>query len=375
MTSRHEIWLTEDTGRRLKLLDGILGLTATRTTNRIGGFALSLPVTFDTSLIDVDRMIQVWRAPPGKNLKLWRAYFIRQWRFETMADSRHAFIIGGPDVLDLMRRRIVASYAGSAQASKLDFADDMMKEVVSESIVDGTNPAPAAGTRVWTNLSVQADAGAGPLIGKAFAWGQLLRLDGSGVLPGLARVAKIAGQEIFFDIVPNAVDGDSITFEFQTYADQPGRDMTSLGVVFDEEYGNLKEPFLEFDYTEEENYIYAGGQGVGYARNVQQISDSARYLASIWNRCEAFADARNQTSDTGVTTTGRNLLQDGQPKIRFGGLPVATARTRFGIDWDFGYKVTARYAGYEQAIIIRSVTIILDDQGRETINARFDDEV
>jgi hypothetical protein len=136
----------------------------------------------------------------------------------------------------------------------------------------------------------------------------------------------------------------------------------------------MREPSLEYDYSKEENYIYAAGQGEGTARNVQQVSDSDRYLLSIWNRCEGFADARNQTADNGVREAGRAALETGRPRIRFAATPVDTAGTRFGIDWDFGYKVRSRYKNVEFDTIIRAVTISLDGNRRETIQARLDFE-
>jgi hypothetical protein len=278
------------------------------------------------------------------------------------------------DPLYLMFRRIIAAYAGQTQSSKADYADDLMKEIVREAILDTAEPTPDAGTRAWANLSIQADASAGPIISKAFAWRRLLALDASGVLPDLSRMAKEAGTEVFFDIVPDSITSKQITFQFRTYTGQPGRDV-SADVVFAEDYGNLKEPFLEFDYTEEENYIYAGGQGAGPARNLQQVYDSARYGISIWNRNEGFADARNQTTDDGVREAGRNRLEDGAPVIRFGGAPQDTAQTRFGKDWDFGDKVTGRYQGFELPTIVRAAVITVDENKQEKIDARFDNRV
>jgi hypothetical protein len=369
----YEIYLTTDTGLRIALLDNILDLTAARAVNAIGGFSLDLPSSFDTRLIVPDRQVQVWRAPEGGRLSLWRSYFIRKWRFQTRG-SEQSLTISGPDVNDLLRRRIVARYAGSAEAAITDAADDMMKTVVTNAIADGTNPAPDAGTRIWSDLSVAGDLSDGPSLTKAFAWSTLLTSNGGGVLPSIAKAAKQAGTEVFFDIVPDSISSTSISFEFRTYTGQPGADRTSLGAVFDQERGNLEDPFLEYDYSEEVTYVYAGGQGEGEARNIQQVYDTTRYSASAWNRCEVFADARIQTTDNGVREAGRVALQEGRPRRRFGGTPVDTSGFRFGRDWNYGDKVRARYRGLEFDAIVRAVTISLDGDGRETIQARLDYE-
>jgi len=368
----YEIWLTSDAGARLAQLDNITGLTASRLVDGLGWLDMGVPASFDDSLLARDRQIQVWRQPTGGKLGLWRVYFLRRWRFRTEG-ARQIVRLEGPDTNDLLRRRIVAAFAGSAQASQTDFADDMMKAVVTQAIADGVAPTPTAGTRVWSNLSIAADVSAGPTITKSFPFEYLLTTSSNGVLPQLARASREAGTEVFFDIVPNVVSSNSITFQFQTSTGQPGQDV-SASVIFDQQNGNLKEPELDEDYSEEENYIYAGGQGEGADRNIQQVSDSTRYGASIWNRCEGFADARNQTTDNGVREAGRAKLEEGRGRIRFSGQPVDTEGTRFGVHWDFGYQVQARYRNRQFNCIIRAVTILLDESGRETIQARLDFE-
>jgi hypothetical protein len=377
--ARYELWLTDDTGLRItdrrgrSYLKSFLNLTASRAVNAIGRFTLEVPAGFDDNLLKPDRMIQVWRAPTGGRLGLWRVYFLRRWIFETRG-GEESVILSGPDTNDLLRRRIVAAYAASAQADKTDLADDMMKEIVTEAIADGVAPTPDAGSRVWSDLSIAGDLGDGPTITKGFSFDPLLTASGQGVLPALAKAARVAGTEVFFDIVPNVVSGSSITFQFRTYTGQPGQDVTGQGVLFDQQRGNMRNPRLEYDYTEEENYIYAAGQGVTDTRNVQQVYDSARDLASQWNRCEGHADARNQTADNGVREAGRAALEDGRPRIRFQAEPVDTTGTRFGRDWDFGYKVRSRYRNVEFDTIIRAVTISVDGNGTEDVRARLEHE-
>ena len=366
----YELWLTTDQGARIAQLTTITRLTASRAVNKVGWLSLGIPLSFDINSISLDRLIQVWRQPTGGAMSLWQVYLLRKWIFETRG-GQEVLTLEGPDIKDLLRRRIVAAYAASAQASKTDFADDMMKEVVTQSIADGVAPTPTAGTRVWTNLSIQADAGAGPTITKAFPFDKLMTGSGSGVLPTLAQAAREAGTEVFFDIVPNVVTGSSITFQFQTKIGQPGQDVTDR-LIFDQQRGNMRDPKLEYDYSEEENYIYGTGQGEAAARNIQQVYDSARYGASIWNRCEGFADARNQTADNGVIAAARAALEQGRPRIRFTATPVDTAGTRFGTDWNFGDKVRARYKNVEFDSIIRAVTLSVDGSGKETIQAALE---
>jgi len=379
MGANYEFWLTDDYGRRTTnqrgetVVDNVLWGTFTRIVNEIGSFRLALPPSFDTSILRIDNMLQFWRAPQGGRLGLWRPYFIRKWRWETTGSAEH-LIISGPDVNDLLRRRIVAAYSGETQATKDDYADDMMKEVVTESMADGVDPTPDAGTRVWADLSVAPDLGDGPSLGKSFAFDPLLTKSGGGVLAQIADAAREAGTEVFFDIVPKTISSTAITFEFRTYTGQPGMDVSDR-VVFDQERGNLEDPYLEYDATDEANYIYACGGGQEADRIVEQVYRADRYNLSQWNRCEASTQAQSQGTDTdAIREAGRSRLADGRPVWRVGGKPLDTLITRFGIDWDFGYTVRQRYRKTEFDAIVRSVVIDLSSAGTESIQARMDNE-
>lgn len=362
----YEIWLTDDRGRRLAIIDYALGLECSRSTDKMGWFSLRVPPSIQRQFIDParpDRMIQVWR-----NGSLWRPYFVRKFTFKT-SERGDSVLIEGPDVKDLLRRRIVAAYSGATQASKTDYADDMMKEIVTEAIADSALPVPAAGTRVWANLSIAADLSDGPVLTKEFSLDPLFTSSGAGILAKLQQAAREAGTEVWFDVVPNAVTGSSLTLQFRTYTGQPGMDVSDR-VVFDQEYGNLTNPELTYNYSEEQNYIYAAGKGEGPARDIQQVYDSTRYNQSIWGRCEGTIDARNQDGD-GVRESGRDALEEGRPSIIFSGQAVDTPRARFGRDWDVGYRVKARYAGFELTAVIGAVTLSVSDAG-ESIDAALE---
>jgi len=373
MAGTYELWLTTDKGVRIQSLDNAKWFSASRVVNGIGRLSMGLPATFNTQLLKPDRMVQVWRAPTGGRLGLWRPYFIRKWRFQTTRTGLELINVYGSDPVDLLRRRIVTHFAGSSNASKTGIeADDMMKDFVADAITDGNNPAPA-GTRVWPDFSVQGDLTDGPQLDKAAAWQPLLTPGGGGLIADLAKAAKEAGTEVFFDVVIKTVNATSITFEFRTYTGQPGMDVSDR-VVFDQERGNLKEPFLEYDYSEELNYVYAGGPGEEAERVVTHVQDVARYNVSQWNRCEGFIDARNQTTINATREVGRAFMTEHRPMRRFGGIPIDTAGTRFGRDWDVGYKVTARYRGQEFDSIVRSVVLNMNEQSEETIQARLEYE-
>lgn len=368
----HELYLTDDKGHRLTgpngqvVLDDIYGGTFSKVANKVAPCNIQMPIAY-YDLMKLDRMIQYWRQPTGGRLSLFQVYFIRYWRARKRNDSWVLDVIG-LDPLDLLRRRRIINYAGSTQTDKTDYADDMMKEIVDEQMVnDASDPAPDWGSRDWPDYSIQPDSSDGPSITMAMAWKNTLD-----ACQSIAEAARSEGTEVFFDVVP-IVTPTGITFEFRTKTGQPGQDV-SAKVVFDEELGNLWDPELIFDAREEENYIYAGGMGQEADRNVQQAYDAARINVSQWNRCEGWAYASFQRVDNGVLQSANSRLDAKRPTKILKGRAVDMTGTRFGLHWNWGDRIKARVLGEEFTTIVRAVTIELDDRGRERVDPQLEYE-
>lgn len=367
MAGTFELWLTTDTGARIAELSTGLGLSASKVVNGIGEFTWIAPPSFDRTIVKPDQMLQIWYEPFGGVRKLWNVYFLRRFRY-----VGKGFEFGGCDVNGLLWRRIVAAYSGSSQAQKGPMpADDMMKEVVTESMEDTAQPLPTFGTRAWANLSVQASNSLGPTISKSFAFEKLLTFDGGGVMPILARAAAQEGIETFFAIQPLIVNSSSINFEFRTFINWPGNDVSDT-VIFDQDSGNLLNPELEIGHSREENYLYATGQGTQDNRDVQQVWDATRIGQSIWGRMEGEADSRNQGDPDGVTASGNDKLWDGRPKIRFTGQLADTEGTTFIGHYDVGDLVTVNFPPINFQAIVRAATLSVDDNGKIGLDARID---
>jgi len=334
MNDEYEVWICTPEGRRLALLDGLYAFTASRIVGGIGRFNGVTAATFDPAYVRLDGVIQVnYRG------RLWRTYFLRRWRWEEQ-DGEWVFkMMSCPCCNELMLRRSVIAYAGSAQAEQTDYADDMMKQVVTDSQSDVTLPTPDAGTRAWSKLSVETQWGLGPALTLGFSGKQLLTDSGGGVLTQIANAAKKAGTQIFWEVVP-VPSANTIDYVFRTYLDQPGADVRHL-FTFSEQDGSLAETYYEEDWTGEVNYAYGAGKGQGAARNVVQAYDADRYGASIWARREGVYDAPS-TSDAALPDATDAYLKAHDGIIRAGGRPVDTDEVQFGRDWWIGDLVKVR---------------------------------
>jgi len=257
----------------------------------------------------------------------------------------------------LLERRIVKYTAGSAQASKTDYADDMMRDVVRENFGSG-----AGSGRDWSsNLSVEADVSLAPSVSKSFAWRNVRN-----VLDDLceASAQNAAPVRLFYDIPHETGTG----FVFRIYTGQRGTDRRTL-MTLDSAAGDVQDARLARDYAGEKTYAIVGGQGEGAARTLVYVEDTTRYDGSPFARKEIFVDARNYTSSTGMSDEGAAALYDARRLVTFAGR-INTGAYEYGKDWEFGDRLYVTHESLRVDCIVHSVTINLAG-GRETIVAEL----
>lgn len=360
-----EIWLSDPSGLRLAELTQVGAFSLARVSDAVGAFEIELPGHVFDDFIRIDGIVEFWRTPAGGRSSLLLAGFIRQPRYLQDRNGRDMTVLSGEDSMELLTRRIVAYAAGSSQAQKTDYADDMMKAIIRENF---GSSAPADRDVSGLNFTVAPDLSLAPSITKAFAWKNTFA-----VLKDIAAASAENGTNLYFDLVP-IISGEQVGFDFRTYIDQRGIDRTSTGIIFGPEWSNLEDPDLLEDYEGEINYVYSGGQGEESDREIVEVSDTTRIGKSIWNRREAFTDARNEATTAAVTAKGETELNKGKPRIRFSGTLLDMPNSRFGVDWDFGDKVLAQYRGRELSGAVLAVSISVDGYGNEKVKGRLEIE-
>ena len=105
---------------------------------------------------------------------------------------------------------------------------------------------------------------------------------------------------------------------------------------------------------------------------IQEAEDTTRTAASVWARAEGWKDARNVDSVPGVLDAAQTLLAENRPRRRFAGDLLDTPQARYGVDWEFGDRVTCQAWGREFDGEIRAVFFSLSGDGLETIGARVE---
>jgi hypothetical protein len=342
-----------------------------RAANDVGGFKMVLKGDFDSSLVDVDHIIQFWRrARGGREIMLLNG-FCRMWGWFEDHKGNDKFFIEGVDQNDLVDRRIVAYAAESAEAKKADQADDMLKEIVDENMGASAPNDEAGRPRGYDSdhFSVQANTTEAPSVTRSFAWRYVLP-----TLQEICQSSRDLGTPLYFEVVPSSAPA---VFEFQTFTDYLGMDRTidsPSPVVFSKENKNLAMPRWEEDWFEERNYVYGGGQGEEGDRVIDPEDDVWRMHKSIWNRRECFQDAREESTTLGVANKAYERMQRERPVVRFEGDLLDTKHSRFGVDWFYGDQVTASYKGRQFDGMVDGFLIRVDPSGHEEFACRLEVE-
>lgn len=366
----HRYRLRTSDGESLRDIESVVRVEWSRVLNDIGWFEMIVPGDYPEELLDVDRLIEFWREPTGGMNQLTMVGFLRKWEWFETSDGEELLRMSGPDQVDLLRRAPIGFVAGSAEAEKTEPTDDMLKSIVDEAKGPGAGTNPEGRFRGYpiANFTVMADQSLGPTLRRSFAWRQVLT-----VLQEIAESSDNLGSRLFFDCIPG---NDPATFEFRTFIGLRGIDHTlATGdppVIFSKEAGNLVNPSLTEDWTEEWNYVWGGGQGEGAARLIDTENDLTRIIRSIWNRREIFQDAREEDTPLGVASKAFERMEASRPRLIFNGRLIDTPSTRFGIDWNFGDAVTAKYKGRDFDGLVRFVRYSVDRQGVEDIRAKLE---
>jgi len=372
--SKHQVWLCDDRGKQLQLLEDLRQFSYVHTVNGVGAFTLVSGATISQDFLRRDRQIQIWRKPIGGILKLDFLGFLNRWKYTESAGNLSSIVLSGVDSNELLKRRIVAEKAESTYAGDTAEIDDMMKGIVTRSLGSG-----AAAGRILTadGFFVDVDKTAGAELTKRFAWRNVLEL-----LQDLSQTSRTSSPEVFFGVYVDKIGTGfpgTIELKFKTFINQPGIDRTVIVVgsakPFSVELGTLSEPHLEYDYSGEINYLYVGGPGQADARRLVETSDDDSIGQSWLGRREGFYNASGaEDTDAAVLDEALGELQANRGIIRFGGIVLNTPESQYGIHWGLGDKVPIFIFGRELSGIIRQIKVSVDSNDNETVTAVIEGE-
>lgn len=357
----HQLHLLTPTGVPLTILnDGAFaGLNYGLRDLEPGVLELVLPGDFGMARLAIDSQIEIYRAVGYGAMQLEgdTSFFIRRVQPSTRGDGVKVLHVTAYSAISLLARRIVAYASGTSYTDSVSMPwDNLIRSIVRENF-------GLLATDTDRNLSpwmtVQADTSWGANKTESFPWQIVMN-----VLSGIVNEVRGNGFYCTFDVIRTAPS----VFEFRVFLGPRGIDHSSTGtnpVIVSEERHNLLEPSLDFDWTNEKNYIYATGQGSGLARVVKTAQDDTRIGVSPFNRIEFNQDARNASLDASVQAKADYALQDHRPKRTFTGSISQTDGCLYGVHWKWGDIVTAEYDGYTFDCHVDAVTVTIAPNGTE----------
>jgi hypothetical protein len=359
MTVEYSLKLFDPRGRMITdNLTGFSTMELALKVNEVGSLALNLPSQYPLWWFGRDYRIEVWRSIDENPAYLEgdTQFLIRKINLSNSGGSRD-LSISAFDLKHLLKRRIVAYDAASVYADKSDYADDMMKEIISENYglgcIDGDRDISD-----W--LDIQADFGLAFPVEKAFSRREVLL-----VCQELCQMSYENGIYCAFDIVRISPS----KCEFRTYINQRGMDHTKLSpkpLIFGYKYRNfVNDEYLD-DGTEEATFIYAGGQGEEASRVIETAQDDERISVSPFGRIEHFIDARNAKLAATVQDEAETELRARLPKHKISGDIADTDACRYGLNYKFGDRTTIETDEASMDAFVNSVQISVSN-GAERI--------
>lgn len=309
----------------------------------IGALRLTLPATFDDSLLVLDGRIGVWRSINGRppTLDGETVFFIRTWEY-----TEETVTVTAYSANELRRRRIIDYFAGTSFSSKSAVAaGNQIKAFVAQNMVGAISAADRQGVETQVDISAfltnQANLGDGQNIAMQAAWRNLHE-----VIRDICDASTYAGTYMAADIVATSES----TLELRTYANQRGTDHTASSaqpVILSPETGSLANCRLIIDRSEEVTFAVAGGGNVGTERLIATSLDAARMAESPLNRIEDFGDYNNITDPAALQDVADAMVRAGRPRIEFFADVVETDGATRGIHYDYGDKLTGAFRGLQ----------------------------
>jgi hypothetical protein len=366
MSTQYELRLLDPKGKEItRKLAVFSSLEWTRKVNDVGSFTMKLPGQLPLWWFSKDYRLEIWRGVDDRPLYLEgdTQWLIRKLKIDNQNGER-VFTVSGNDLNVLLKRRIVAYDAASVYADKSDYADDMIKEIMSENYgigcIDGDRDLSA-----W--IDIQGDFSLAFPIEKAFSRRELLV-----VFQELCQESYENGIYCAFDFVRKTSAG----IGFRTYINQRGTDRTKSSpspLLFGSQYSNFGDDTYEDDGSEEATFIYAGGQGEEATRIIQTAQDNVRIGASPFGRIERFVDARHAKLAASVQDEAEAELRARIPKRKFSGKAVDVDKCRYGLHYKFGDKVTVELQEITLDAYVNTVHVTKTD-GQETIDIGLEAE-
>lgn len=338
MSVTYEVKLLSPTGVSLSQLVPNANMRWAVGEMAVGALTIKIPggMVSHNSIIP-DGRIELWRKIDGG----WPMLVGGQWIIKGIGLSGNAedITIEAQTFNSILNDRIIDYNASTkettnAYSDKTGAADNVIKAFVRENI--GATATDT--TRALSGLTVTPDLSLAPSVTKEASRKVLLS-----TLQDIAMHSRQLGTYLTFGWI---FDGNLFTFDTRVIAWGANHGSTSGNkLIISRERGNLLEPAIFEDYSEEKTVIKIGGSGTGADRVIGTATNSDRLAVSPFSRKEYFSSGYNTDESATLTAEANAKLQEYKARRVFTGKLAETEKMRFGVHVNFGDLVMAEYAG------------------------------
>lgn len=322
-----------------------------------------------------DAIVQVYRSVEDLGLDYYLEWegLNRTFGRQTFENGNKIYTSYSTGYLDLISRRIIAYYAGSAGSSKSAAAETVIKGFVNENAGPGATAPPRLRNGVTPGLTIEADGAAGITWTGARAFNNLLEV--------LQQISN--DTSIFFDVIGQ----DGAAFLFKTYDGVRGLDRRYLNInpvtglnaagnapaVFNTVLGNASEMNAFENADNQITAVFVLGQGEEDARQIEYVTDSDAVAESPWNLREVSRNATSETTASGLQRVGNAELQEGGAVETFTFQVIQTDGSFYGRHYHFGDYVTGRDDDLQADKFIIGATLNVDASHGEKLSMELAD--
>lgn len=353
--------------------------------NSIGWYQFAIDGTDDRKeLFGLDDFIEIWRADPYSGIDWYREmYAMHRTSVHLIFDNGNTqYTSYGRTSEDLLNRRIIGYQSGDSYSNKSGPADDVMKEFVLENAGSSATSPPRLKDGVIQGLSVQAKSRGGT----TWQGGR----SGESLLNVLQNIAE--STNVDFNLVPT----DYGEWEFRTYANQLGTDRTLAQavanalppssattteasatpqiapVIFSVARGNMSNPSLSYNRTEEVTRVFVWGPGEEDDRLVAVVDDDLNIESSPWNTLELSVSANGQDTSSELISLGQETLYEKRARFDVNFSVLQQMNLIYGRDYFLGDRVSCAFPGVteidtvvDKKIIAVTINVSGGDEGNE----------
>ena len=327
--------------------------------NEVCGLTITLPGSLPASYIAWDNRIELRRSVCGGEFEINgdQSYLIADYR-RIWKDGAYAWLITAMSGMWLLKGHIVAAKDKSAQGDKTGKSpDDLMRDIVREQMVAGTDFFGSKPERIVTGLTVDTNTTSiTPTMDK-----QIAKRTVFDVLKEIADTAAENGTWLGFD-----VPWTGTNFAFKTWMGYRGVNLAD-SLRISPEQGAIADGELITSFADAPTVIYAGGKGDGLAQIISApVVNTEMVRKSRYGWREYFHDARNADTLQKVNDEAKAQARKMKPKRTLSLKLADGVGALYGRDYRFGNIIGVIWDGELISARVDGVRISLKN-GNESV--------